>query len=69
MGLPNVRRWPLATVSGDEGEVVITFSGDQGARSLNIPLRSLGGVEDLESFELRLLAQLQSLGYDVRRAS
>jgi hypothetical protein len=67
MGLPSVTRWPRATVSATDEEVEIVFSGSGGERSIGIPLRTLGGVEDLESFELQLLARLQALGYQVRR--
>ena len=68
MGLPHVGRWPRATVLTGEEEVEIVFSGGEGQQTVGIPLRTFGGVDDLESFELRLLAQLQSLGYEVERA-
>jgi hypothetical protein len=68
MGLPNVKRWPHATVWMGDEEVDIAFSGGGGEQRIQIPLRIFGGVEDPESFELRLLAQLQALGYEVTRA-
>lgn len=68
MGLPHVGRWPRATVLTGEEQVEIVFSGEEGQQTLGIPVRALGGIDDLESFELRLLAQLQSLGYEVERA-
>ena len=67
-GLPHAGRWPRATVSASREEVDIVFSGNEGDQTINIPVSVLGGVEDLESFELHLLAQLQRLGYEVRRA-
>ena len=68
MGLPHVGRWPRATIFTGEKEVEIVFSGTERQRSVSILLRKLGGVDDLQWFELRLLAQLQSLGYEVERA-
>jgi hypothetical protein len=67
-GLPHAGRWPHATVSASGGEIDIVFSGAEGEQTINIPESVLGEVEDLESFELHLLAQLQRLGYEVRRA-
>jgi hypothetical protein len=65
MGLPNVARYPEATVARGETSVLIRFSGSYGEQSMSVPLRYVGG--DAEEAELRLLAQLQQLGYTVTR--
>jgi hypothetical protein len=66
MGLPNVARYPEATVARDETTVRIRFSGPYyGEQEMSVPLQYVGG--DAEEAELRLLAQLQQLGYAVRR--
>ena len=49
-----------------EGRIEILFSGDQGSTRIDVDLRLLGGIEDLEETELRLLAQLREIGYEVR---
>ena len=65
MGLPNVARYPEATVVRDETHILITFGGLDGEQTMSVPLRYVGGDE--ETAELRLLAQLQRIGYRVRR--
>jgi len=65
MGLPNVTRYPEATVIRDETSIFILFGGPYGEQKMNVPLQYVGG--DAEAAELRLLAQLQSIGYSVRR--
>jgi hypothetical protein len=65
MGLPNVSRFPEATVVRDETSVLIVFGGPHGEQKMNVPLEYVGG--DAETAELRLLAQLQHIGYRVRR--
>jgi hypothetical protein len=65
MGLPNVARYPEATVVRDETSVVIRFDGPYGEQKMSVPLEYVGG--DAEEAELRLLAQLQQIGYSVRR--
>lgn len=66
MGLPNVARYPEATVARDETGVLIRFSGPYyGEQEMSVPLQYVGG--DAEEAELLLLAQLQQLGYAVRR--
>jgi hypothetical protein len=66
MGLPNVARYPEATVARDETSVHIRFSGPYyGEQKMSVPLQYVGG--DAETAELRLLAQLQNIGYSVRR--
>ena len=66
MGLPNVARYPEATVIRDETSILIHFGGPYGEQKMNVPLEYVGG--DAEAAELRLLAQLQQIGYRVRRA-
>jgi len=66
MGLPNVARYPEATVVRDETSIVIRFGGPYGEQKMSVPLEYVGG--DAEAEELRLLAQLQHIGYNVRRA-
>jgi hypothetical protein len=66
MGLPNVARYPEATVTRDETSVLIRFSGPYyGEQEMSVPLQYVEG--DAEETELRLLAQLQQIGYTVRR--
>ena len=66
MGLPNVARYPEATVTRDETVVHIRFSGPYyGEQEMSVPLQYVGG--DAETAELRLLAQLQQIGYAVTR--
>jgi hypothetical protein len=65
MGLPNVARYPEATVVRDETSILILFGGPNGEQKMNVPLAYVGG--DAEAAELRLLAQLQQIGYNVKR--
>jgi hypothetical protein len=66
MGLPNVARYPEATVIREETSVLIRFSGPYyGEQRMSVPLQYVGG--DAETAELRLLAQLQQIGYKVKR--
>ena len=65
MGLPNVARYPEATVVRDETGILIRFSGPYGEQRMSVPLAYVG--DDEETAELRLLAQLQQIGYRVRR--
>ncbi len=65
MGLPNVARYPEATVVRGETSVLIRFSGPHGEQEMNVPLKYVAG--DAETAELRLLAQLQQIGYKVER--
>ncbi len=65
MGLPNVARYPEATVARDETSILIHFGGPFGEQKMSVPLAYVGG--DAEAAELRLLAQLQQIGYSVRR--
>ena len=65
MGLPNVTRYPEATVTRDETIILIHFVGPYGEQKMSVPLEYVGG--DAEAAELRLLVQLQQIGYSVRR--
>ncbi len=66
MGLPNVTRYPEAIVARDDTSVHIRFSGPYyGEQKMSVPLQYVDG--DAETAELRLLAQLQQIGYTVRR--
>ena len=65
MGLPNVARYPEATVVRGETSVLVRFSGPHGEQKMSVPLQYVGG--DAEEAELLLLAQLQQIGYTVSR--
>jgi hypothetical protein len=66
MGLPNVARYPEAIVARDDTSVHIRFSGPYyGEQKMSVPLQYVD--DDAETAELRLLAQLQQIGYTVRR--
>ena len=65
-GLPHVGRYPEATVKRREEQIEIHFGGRRDEQAMNVPLKYLDG-EDEEAAELRLLAQLQQIGYKVRR--
>jgi hypothetical protein len=65
MGLPNVTRYPEATVVRDETSILILFGGPFGEQKMSVPLEYIGG--DAEAAELRLLAQLQQIGYSIKR--
>jgi hypothetical protein len=65
MGLPNLARYPEATVVRDGTSILILFGGPYGQQKMSVPLQYIGG--DAETAELRLLAQLQNFGYRVKR--
>jgi hypothetical protein len=67
MGLPNVARYPTATVTRHEDRIELLFAGAVGERQIDVPLHLLGPGDDAEAEELRLLARLAGLGYAVRR--
>ena len=67
MGLPHVARYPEATVTRNADHLRIVFGGLGREQTMSVPMRYVGGVE--EEAELRLLAQLQQIGYRVQRAS
>jgi hypothetical protein len=66
MGLPNVSRFPEATVTRDEEAVLIRFGGLAEEYLMSVPLKYIG-AEDEEAAEIRLLARLQQIGYHARR--
>lgn len=66
MGLPNVARYPEATVTREEERLLIRFGGLDYEQTMGVPLKYVG-AEDEETAELMLLAQLQRDGYSVRR--
>ncbi|HET7270346.1 MAG TPA: hypothetical protein VFI90_04600 [Rubrobacter sp.] len=65
MGLPNVALYPEVTVIRDDTTILIRFGGRYGEQTMSVPLRYVGGDE--ETAELRLLAQLQQIGYKISR--
>lgn len=67
MGLPHVARYPEATVTRNTDHLQIVFGGLGQEQTMSVPLRYVGGDE--EEAELRLLARLQEIGYQVRRAT
>jgi hypothetical protein len=67
MGLPNVARYPRATVTRHDDRIELVFAGAVGERQMEIPLHLLRPEDDAEVEELRLLARLEALGYAVRR--
>lgn len=67
MGLPSVARYPEATVSRDDEHLTIHFGGLEDEQTMSVRLKYVG--EDEEAAELRLLDQLQRIGYEVRRGS
>jgi hypothetical protein len=68
MGLPHVARFPKATVTRQEECFQVLFHGYEHSRRVDIDLRYLEQTDDLEATELRLLARLQDLGYEVERS-
>jgi hypothetical protein len=69
MGLPHVGRFPRATVTRHRDSFELLFHGDEVSRRVDVDLQYVGDADDLESTELRLLARLQELGYEVERRS
>lgn len=68
IGLPRVARYPEATVTRDDENIFIHFGGLGNEPSMRVPLKYVG-AEDDEASELRLLAQLQQIGYKARRGT
>jgi hypothetical protein len=68
-GLPHVARFPKATVTRQEDCFQLLFHGGEHSRRVDVDLRYLDDEDDLEATELRLLARLQQLGYEVERRS
>jgi hypothetical protein len=69
MGLPHVDRFPGATVTRHPDCFQLLFHGDEESRCVEVDLRYIDDADDLEMVELRLLARLQELGYEVERGS
>ena len=67
MGLPALTRCPKATVRRGEGRIELRFLGPECDEGLDVDLGLLGAGQDPEAAELRLLAQLEALGYAVER--
>jgi hypothetical protein len=67
MGLPHVARFPRATVTLQRDHFELLFHGDDDSRRIDVDLRFIDESDDLEAEELRLLARLQELGYQVER--
>jgi hypothetical protein len=65
-GLPAPSRYPRASVRHAADRIEIVFSGDDGATLVDVDLRLLGPIDDLEAVQLDLLAKLQAQGYDAR---
>jgi hypothetical protein len=63
-GLPAPSTYPRAIVRPAEGRIEIVFSGDEGTTRIDVDLRLLGAVDDLEAVQLDLLAKLQAQGYE-----
>jgi hypothetical protein len=68
MGLPHVARFPRATVTRRRDRFELLFHDGEDSRRIDVDLRYIDDSEDLEAEELRLLARLQELGYEVQRA-
>jgi hypothetical protein len=66
MGLPSVARFPRARVTLRRDRFQLLFQGDEDSRRIDVDLRFVDS-DDLEAEELRLLARLQELGYQVER--
>jgi hypothetical protein len=69
MGLPHVARFPRATVTRHRDCFELLFHGNEHSRRVDVDLRYIDDADDLEATELRLLARLQELGYEVERRS
>ena len=67
-GLPAPQRCPVAMVRRLPGVIELRFHCIDGAElPFDVDLALLGPEEDPEAEELRLLARLGEMGYDVRR--
>jgi hypothetical protein len=65
-GLPAPSRYPRASVRHAGNRIEIVFSGDDDTTVVDVDLRLLGPIDDLEAVQLDLLAKLQAQGYDAR---
>jgi len=67
-GLPPVSRAPRATVHREGAAIVLRFLLVDGpVQRFRLPLYTLGDGADAEAAELRLLGELQALGYGAER--
>jgi hypothetical protein len=67
-GLPSPGRCPVATVRRAPGVIELRFRhADGGEIPYDVDMALLGPDADPETEELRLLARLGDLGYEVRR--
>jgi len=67
-GLPAPQRCPVATVRRVPGVIELRFLCVDGAEMpFDVDVALLGPEADPEAEELRLLARLGEMGYDVRR--
>jgi len=68
-GLPAPERCPVATVRHAPGVIELRFGCVDGTEMpFDVDVALLGPGADPETEELRLLARLRELGYEVRRA-
>jgi hypothetical protein len=66
-GLPAARRCPRATVRRAGHRIELRFVGPDCDEGFDVDLGLLGPDQDAETEELRLLAQLEAMGYAVQR--
>jgi hypothetical protein len=66
-GLPATTRCPRATVRRAVGRIELRFAGPDCDQGFDVDLGMLGPDADPETEELRLLAQLEAMGYAVQR--
>jgi hypothetical protein len=66
-GLPARTRCPRATVRRGPGRIELRFLGPDCDEGLDVDLGLLGPDQDPEAAELRLLARLEELDYEVER--
>jgi hypothetical protein len=68
-GLPAPERCPVATVRRAPGVIELRFGCIDGTEMpFDVDVALLGPEADPEAEELRLLARLREMGYEVRRA-
>ena len=65
-GLPSRSRCPLVRVRRTSDAIHLDFSGELARQKIVVPLNLLGAA-DPEEEEIRLLANLQRMGYSTRR--
>ena len=67
-GLPAPQRCPVATVRRVPGVIQLRFLSPDGRETpFDVDVGLLGPGADPEAEELRLLARLEEMGYEVRR--